>query len=105
MPRIPLPHPARTHEVEGSLVVADDHEGPLQLQLLGAPHPHPDAVEALEGQERGAQEPAKIGDEIRQRDTSGEGVCTGLSQRAGPGCGCSAGAGLGHAWISHICSL
>lgn len=63
-------------------MVADDHEGPLQLQLLGAPHPHPDAVEALEGQERGAQEPAEIRDEIRRRDTGGERVCTGLGRAA-----------------------
>lgn len=59
VPRIPLPCPTRTQEVEGSLVVADDHEGSLQLQPLRAPHPHPDAVEVLEGQKRRAQEPAR----------------------------------------------
>lgn len=57
--------PPRTHEVQGSLVVADDHEGPRQPQPLRAPHPHPDAVEALEGQERRPQEPAEIRDQIR----------------------------------------
>lgn len=46
-------------------MVADDHEGPGQPEPLGAAHPHPDAVEALEGQERGAQEPA--GDKGRDK--------------------------------------
>lgn len=45
----------------------------------------------------------EIRDEIRRRDTCGEQICSGLGERAGPGCGCAAGAGLRlrEARISH----
>lgn len=49
--------PALTHEVKGSLVVANYHIGLLGIQMLGAPHLHLDAVQVLEGPDRSTQEP------------------------------------------------
>jgi len=48
---------ARTHEVKGSLVVANYHIGLLDVQMFRAPHLHLDATEAFEGQDRSTQEP------------------------------------------------